>query len=646
MSTNRNTLTSLAILKVNIDQGDDYLEYLRPFVLQVLVDHTPDPIDARIVCQLIFRQFRLEIPERTVQVVLKRISRKRYIKRAHGVYRRIDDIPNPQIGTKTAEAQRHIRAVLSGLQQFSQGTVNPISSDEDAVNSICTFLGEFDITCLRAYLRGTAMPSLGESHQQADIVLVSDYVQHIQQTFPERFESFLILVQGHMLANALMCPDLYSAPKNYKNTTFYLDTPLLLQRLGCEGEAKQAAIHELIDLVCSLGGKFATFTHSLDELKRVLEGLADNLERPEAYGPAMFEARRRGLTKSDILSLVESTEYKLDEARINVVATPRYDKEFQIDESAFEQVLEDSVSYFSPRAKEYDINSVRSIYVIRGRRPAPSLEKARAVFVTSNSGFAKAAWDFGQQHESSRDVSSVVTDFSLANTAWLKSPVTAPNIPITQLLAFSYAALEPSTSLLGKYLNEIEKLEAKGTITEREHQLLRSSPLVYRELMHFTHGEEASLNAETVTQTLERVSAQIKKEESELLEAEKGAHQSTLLALELERKRAEQIAQKLYHRCLVKARRLTFAFSVGIAALLTIALMFGLLSELGLLSASPLFSRASIAVSSIIALLTIVNLVFGSTVKTLHFSLQSKILTWILVRESQTTGVDLNELLV
>ena len=38
-----NTLTSLAILKVNIDQGKDYLDYLRPFILQVLVEQKPEP---------------------------------------------------------------------------------------------------------------------------------------------------------------------------------------------------------------------------------------------------------------------------------------------------------------------------------------------------------------------------------------------------------------------------------------------------------------------------------------------------------------------------------------------------------------------------------------------------------------------------
>ena len=35
-----NTLTSLAMLKVNIDQGRDYLDYIRPFIFHVLMEHS------------------------------------------------------------------------------------------------------------------------------------------------------------------------------------------------------------------------------------------------------------------------------------------------------------------------------------------------------------------------------------------------------------------------------------------------------------------------------------------------------------------------------------------------------------------------------------------------------------------------------
>ena len=391
-----NTLTSLAMLKVNIDQGRDYLDYIRPFIFHVLVEHSPDPITDQIVSEYIRQQFGLQIPARTVQIVLKRISRQYPLKRDLGVYRITGELPDPQLVAKQSEAERHIIAVCEGLRQFSQDTIRPISSQEDAVSSMLAFLSEFDISCLRAYLRGTAIPSLEETHQ-ADIILVSDYVQHVRQTDPERFNSLVILLQGHMLANALLSPDLSNAPKTYREVTFYLDTPLLVRRLGVEGEAKQAATRELIALLGRLGGKVATFSHSREEFQRVLRGAADNLETANSRGAIIWEARRRGTTRSDLLLLAGSIDNKLSEAGIATEATPPYVMNLQIDEMAFEQVLDDEVSYYNPRAKEYDINSVRSIYVIRDRTPVLTIEKARAVFVTNNTGFARAAWEYGKQ---------------------------------------------------------------------------------------------------------------------------------------------------------------------------------------------------------------------------------------------------------
>ena len=308
-----NTLTSLAILKVNVDRGSDYLDYLRPFILQVLVDHDPDPITAPVVNRHISEQFGLEIPERTIQIVLKRISRYCRIKRESGVYRKTGELPDPQLTAKQTEAERHIASVLHGLREFSQNTIHPIANDRDAVVSICAFLAEFDVTCLRAYLRGTAIP-VPTGAPKTEIVLVGEYIEHLQRTDPERFNSFIVLVQGHMLANALMCPDLHNASGNYRNVTFYLDTPLLVRRLGAEGKAREDAARELIDLLNRLKGKVAAFSHSREELERVLRGAADYIDRQDGRGSIVYEARKKGTTKSDLLLLAESIDTKLKAA--------------------------------------------------------------------------------------------------------------------------------------------------------------------------------------------------------------------------------------------------------------------------------------------------------------------------------------------
>ena len=631
-----NTLTSLAILRANVDKGRDYLDYLRPFILQVLSSDDVDLIKTDVVCHSLRGQFGLEIPARTVEVVLKRIAKHYPIKRDHHVYRKTGEIPDPQLLPRQTEAERHIGSILNGLKEFSSTTPNPIDSTERAVTAVCAFLSEFDVTCLRAYLRGTAIPPLDGAHE-IDIALVSQYIRHVQESSPERFDSFLVLVQGHMLANALMCPDLQNSSQTYKKVTFYFDTPLLLHALGLEGRAKETASRELIELLHRLGSRVAAFSHSCHELRGVLQAVATNLDSPNARGIMVHEARKGNVTKSDLLLLVRSIEDRLEEIGIEIENTPRYTEAFQIDETIFEQTLNDEVSYQNPRAREHDVNSVRSIYVLRANKPAPSLEKARAVFVTSNASFARAAWDYGQRHESSYDVSSVISAFSLANIAWLKAPMGAPSIPRTQMLAIAYAALQPSLQLLNRFMAEIDRLEAQGRISERDHQILRSSTVAQDELMHLTLGEDAAFNEETVAQTLERVYSEIKKEESEKVIMEQRQHEKTQDALIEQRARNEMILRNSYWRCHGRANAVAWLSSVIIATALVIALLVGPLVGFGW--ESWVFRVCTI----ILLALTLMSLLFGSNVKHAHQWVQGQCLTWLLKRESKAIGIGLHE---
>ena len=373
-----NTLTSLAILKVQVDQRKDYLTYLEPFVLQILSDSGTSVVTPNAVAESLLDVFGLTIPERTVEIVLRRFTRRKILNRSNNEIRITGPIPDPRLTEKYSEAQRHIQSVIGGVKRYSLTSVNPMRDDAQVVEAICAFLSEFDVSCLRSYLRGTAIPEI-DTADFTDKTLVSDYVQSIHANEPERFNSFMVLVQGHMLANALVCPDLEHAPKSFNGVTFYLDTPLLVRRLGLEGVDKRNAVSELIGLLKNLGGKVAAFAHSREELQNVIQGAAANLESPHGRGAIIQEARRAGTTLSDFVILLETVDDKLGRAGIVVELTPGYTERIQIDEQIFEQVLADEVSYYNSRAKEYDVNSVRSIYVQRNKKSIPSLEKSHAV---------------------------------------------------------------------------------------------------------------------------------------------------------------------------------------------------------------------------------------------------------------------------
>jgi hypothetical protein len=627
------TLTSLAMLKVHTDHGQDYLDYLRPFVLHVLIKNRPERVSDSIVQNYLRDEFGLEIPARAVQVVLKRLSRKHPLKKEDGVYRIAGELPDPRIDAERADAARHIQAVIAHLREFSNTTARPFASDDEAVTAICVFLAQFDIQCLRAYLRGTAIPNV-ESHQDAYVVLVSKYLLTLQDN-PDRFDSFLVVVKGHMLANALLCPDLENAPKSYKGVTFYLDTPLLVRQLGLEGEPKQAAVNSMIDLLRHLGATVAAFSHSRDELESVIRGAANHIEAHNGRGDIVTEARRRGTTRSDLILMAGQIDEKLEAAGIKIIETPKYSTDLQIDETKFEATLDDEVSYYNPRAKYYDINSVRSIYVLRSGTAPKSIERAKAVLVTSNAAFAQAAYRYGQKHEESREVSSVITDFSLANMAWLKSPPGAPALPMTEVLAVSYAALQPSKELLDKYMNEIDKLEKDGKISARDHQLLRSQ-LAQDELMNLTLGEEDALTEQTITETLRRVTEEIAREENDKYRAEKAKHEETLAELKAEREKLIRAQEQLYWRCKRRARVYALVVSIFIVALL----LFGLVGGAGLRSTNQILGWGLTVAAGFVILFSFGSMVFGTTVKRFHEKLETRISTWLIRRKMAELGLD------
>ncbi|MDD2864766.1 MAG: hypothetical protein PHC99_08600 [Methylococcales bacterium] len=618
------TLTSLAMLKVNIDGGKDYLEYLRPFILDAIQNVTDQVITDEIIKGKLLSTFGLEIPRRTVQLLLRRIKETGVITKKDGYYEITGSVPETSLTTDKVAAERHISAVVDGLVSYFKETKSTHEFNEEiAMNALLTFLSSFSIPCLKAYLKGTTIPYEEGSGKNWVIILVSQFVHHIHKNNPERFDSFMKLVRGNMLANALLCPDLKYVTNSYNNVTFYLDTPLLLQLLGLEGDPSKQAVQELLKLVFNLKGKVSCFSHTRDELETVIRASADYINSANGKSKIILEARRNNITRSDFLLMAEKIDDYLAESQISVEKTPAYIEKFQINENTFTKFLDDEVPYHNPKAREYDINSVRSIYVLRSGTSPISIEKCKAVLVTSNTAFSTAAYDFGKNHNESREISSVITDFSLANTAWLKAPLGAPSLPQKEVLAFAYAGLNPNQRFWEKFLMESEKLERSKQITARDHQLLRSNPLSQSELMKLTLGEEEALTSYTITETLKRVTEEIKSEGNAKLSEINEEHNRTRMELEQIKKERNSTQQKIYwdiknrSKCDADAIHNFFGFLiiVGVFRLNGLFELFGVRTD-------SLIYQSSVVIVTVI---TVISLFYGITTKKLHVDLENYI---------------------
>lgn len=552
LATSAETLSSLAMLKVHIDEGGDYLNYLRPYILYVIEKNLEDPITDSSISEGLRLYCGLMIPKRTVHIVLQRLSKDQYLSKISGVYIVQNILPNEDFISEKTSTLREIEFIAHELASFARLENDREISTQVATDSIIAFLAQFSIPCLKSFLRGTALPNFHNADNWR-IVLVGQFLSKIQNN-PKLFESFMKVAEGNMLANALLCPDLASVSKTYEKVTFFFDTPILIKLLALEGSEEEQVTRELINLIHKLNGKIRVFSHTIEELVNVIRVSSEYIDDTKGRGSIVEEARRSKRSKSDLILISEHAEQTLNELDILIYSTPAYTQnnhKFQISETAFSEILEEEIDYYNNKARDYDVKSVRSIYILRQNTKPRNIEKCTAVFVTSNTSFANAAYEFGREIQESEEVSTVITDFSLANTAWLKAPQESPDLPKKEVMAFAYAAMRPSRTFWGKVLVEAEKLEQNGEISPRDHQLLRSSHHVQTELMRLTLGEDSALNKTSIRKTLDRVSQEIRADDRKCIDKITEEKQETEGKLEKEQDRIKKIfddAQKIAER--------------------------------------------------------------------------------------------------
>lgn len=653
------TLTSLAILKVDIDERHrNYIDYLAQFVLSVLASHRPEFVTDTKVAELLEEDFGLMVPTKAVQHVLRRLARDGHVRKEHEVFYPASDLPDTGIAVKRLDAASQIQRVYDALCQFSS-SIQPEAawSDADASKAILGFLARFTVDCLKSYVFNTALPRIPDTGSK-ELYIVSRFLQHCHETDRALFEDFIVLVKGQMYANALTCPDLESLEKKFDHISFYLDTPLILSLLGLQGEGLRQAAEELTTLVRDLKGGLGVFSHTLEEIRGVLRYAARNFDSPQATSRILREMRNSGITLSDLLVYIDQLPERLSSLHVRVKTTPEYVSDFQIDETTFHNVLEDGIHYHGDHAIRNDINSVRSIYVLRRGVSPARLEDAVAVFVTPNPALARVAFEFGKMHNSSKEVSSVITDYSLANVAWLKAPMKRPSLPEKETLAFCYAALEPSKELFRKYVEKMELLRSTGNISEQDHAILRLSPLAQRELMDLTLGDEEALTGTGLREILSRVKESLVGEqkiraaadraivEDQLasanlsLEVQEKAHQEAISRQQELRHMADEEKERLREDqqsvVLTASRRAKFFSKALIVLLMTIFSVLLLIG--GFVSAGLITNTAPIApvfkgLLPIVASMTVVwgwySWLTGKTVRGITQQMEYSVTLWL-----------------
>ena len=585
MTVRNEIITSLAILLVNWDHGKDYIDNFVPFVGQCIVSLHPEVISAEELQKKLRHDYGLQVPQNTIKSILKKATRKGYVQKRDDAY-----LPNYDVlqalnfETIRQDVLRQHNALVQKMIEFANKRYELSLTADVSEDMLLSFVKMHDVEVLSCIVSQEVLPEIQAEPDPKHSYVVQAFVKHIYESDPECSKYLDAIVKGHMLANALILPDMGNIRRGFHRTSVYCDTGFILRALGYEGPAYQGPCRELIDLLSEVGATICCFRTTRNELYNILYACRMALatvDRRNAYGPAFRHFSRFSYTPSDLELEMATLDKKIEKLGIRIMEKPEPVDKYQVDEPSLEGILQNVVSYppDRERARKHDVECLSAIFRLRKGQSYFNMEECYALFVTPNSNLCRVNVEFFVKggYISEGSVPIAITDYALTNILWLKKPMTAPDLPRKYVIAQCYAAMEPTEGLWHRYLDKIKKLRERKEISEDEYYLLRETQIARTDLAEITMGDGEAFVEGTPQEILERITQSIretdlKKLASEIERREKAEHQ-----LSLEQDRTSSWEKGVRRNIERISRRAAFIISRIVFVIVDVALLTGAL---------------------------------------------------------------------
>ena len=447
-------IASLAILMENWDEdrGKGYLYPFSEMLAEVISQHDKSVLATNELRAEFQRIFGLKLPIGVIDSLLRRLERRKLIRRENRYYTpNREKLRNRNFSDTQASVLEKYDSLIDNMVKYCESEFSRNITHQDAEDLLEGFLAEHQVALLNAMLSKTQpIIPLQSSRDPTHKYMVGSFVTHISQNQGKEFKYLETVLKGMMLANVLYLPDNKSIKRRW-TTSFYFDTPFLIEALGYQGKTKQELRGELLSALKSTGAKMRCFTHNVEEVENILFACSKIIERgniDQAYGRLAFSVDfmvEEGYTSSDILLELQTVENNLNTLGIEIRDKPEYVGEYVIDEAQLESILSDkyssNVNVDRSKQRKNDVDSVASIHRLRKGKSFNKIEDCKAIFVTHNVALLRSSHEYFD--EPANTVSHCLTDFTVANLLWLSSPDSLPDMPRKQIIADAYAATQP-----------------------------------------------------------------------------------------------------------------------------------------------------------------------------------------------------------
>jgi DNA-binding NarL/FixJ family response regulator len=463
--TSKQTVTSLAVLTVKWNHGQDVIDSFLPLIADCIRKDGKHPVSLVELQKAVEQEGGIKIPSGALQAILRRCAHEGLVRREHDVYypqrEKLDQL---DYGPLRAEALRQHRALLDRLLAFAKKRYEIVWSEQEADAALLGWMQDASLPVLVAATDGDPLPFITRQSRKTKHVL-NAFAWQLAERDREGFDCLETVVKGYVLSGVLFYPDLGRFQTHFEQLDVYCDTPFILRALGYSDEGQHVQCLDLVELLRELGANLKCFHHTREEVVGVLEWAAARL-RPGAVNsdPAVDYAPAKTFRLTDIEEMILDIDDVLGTLDIEVVDTPAWTE--QPDEVALEDEIKKQIDYARDRAREKDVKSLAAVARLRGLRRMEKFETARAIFVTSNISLARASSAFFRETEGRGSIPVCMPVELMTRLAWVKKPMAAPDLPKHMVMAASYAALNPPVPLWREYLAAIKERHERGELSD------------------------------------------------------------------------------------------------------------------------------------------------------------------------------------
>lgn len=526
----RQAMISAAMLEaIWSSRRKDMIDLITPFILYAVAKQTSpgEQIDTKAVQKYVqINNGYPDLPESIIKAALSRKPRSA-VKKENKKFFLIKPLDNEisRMDQRKQECTEDIARIGDRLSQYLENHCKSKVhiSQENAIGRLHSFFARYGLEVGTENLAGvTIKPEEYESDYY-----IARFIFECKDRQDPLYQSIIDLVKGYFLRLAI-----YIQPENgniqaasFVNTIFVLDTPVLIDLLGYQGEERRNNVNALVKMLKRQKAKLCYFPHIKQEVINILTAYKYSLISGAACagGRTLEGLDLRGFNVSDVEREIQLLGSKL-ESKFNITERDRptyatkadnsVDESQVLDEAGIKQYVKDNTPHYANDNLDNDLDSVLAVHKLREGETFRNIEDCRFIFVTNNIDFIRAFNKYYRDNVDKETFQLAISVNSLSAITWIKCGE-VDHLSETELLKNAYCAMQPIPEIMIKLEEVLSKLRESGEIQPEQVVALRASRVFQNDLWINSFGNVEAVNESSVRRAQQKYKETLMAEEAE-----------------------------------------------------------------------------------------------------------------------------------